>query len=146
MENINLKLKQNENGGAALEDYHLDNNFDNHRKTYEEKPDKKTVEDIWNDVDSLNDNVKNIKDLTSVILAAYKSKLCDKLKGHYNKYRKELMADSLKKQEQDEDPFVREKSLNEQLELMTKMAQDLDKEHRKLTNQERRLKIEYSSQ
>lgn len=81
-----------------------------------------------------------------MIMTAYKGKLCTKLKTYYDKYRKELMDDSLKKQEQDIDPFVREKTLNEQLELITKMAQDLDKEHRKLKNQEQRLKIQYSSQ
>ncbi len=81
-----------------------------------------------------------------MIMTAYKGKLCAKLKTYYDKYRKELMDDSLKKQEQDIDPFVREKTLNEQLELITKMAQDLDKEHRKLKNQEQRLKIQYSSQ
>ena len=56
------------------------------------------------------------------------------------------MADSLRKKQTDEDPFVREQTLHEQLELMTHMAQTLDKEHRRLTNQEQRLKIQFSSQ
>ena len=46
------------------------------------------------------------------------------------------MADSIKKKETDEDPAMREQTLNEQLELMTHMAQELDKEHRRLTEQE----------
>ena len=55
------------------------------------------------------------------------------------------MADTLKKKENDEDPRVRENTLNNDLETMTHMAQRLDKEHRKLTKRQRKLKIQYSS-
>lgn len=56
MENINLKLKQNENEGRPVEEFDPDKHFEN-RKAYEEKPDKKTVEDIWTDVDDMDLNV-----------------------------------------------------------------------------------------
>ncbi len=56
MENINLKLKQNEQEGRPVEDFDPDKHFEN-RKAYEEKPDKKTVEDIWGDVDDMDLNV-----------------------------------------------------------------------------------------
>lgn len=140
-----MKLKQNENnGGGHFEDHHDDNNFAN-KQVWEKKPERKVVDDIWNNVDEIDTGISDLKNLTKLILAGYKTKLCKKLDSHYTKYRNELMADSMKKRENDEDPFVREQSLNEQLELMTQMAQTLDKEHRKLKNQEQRLKIQYSS-
>ena len=69
-----------------------------------------------------------------------------KLDGAFTTYRQEQMADSLKKKQNDEDPLVREQSLNKNLEVMTHMAQQLDKEHRRLTDQQQKLKIQYSSQ
>ena len=40
----------------------------------------------------------------------------------------------------------REKSLAEQLDLMTQMAQELDNKHRDLEEKQQHLKIEYVSQ
>ena len=62
------------------------------------------------------------------------------------KWKEDLRNDSLKKKNSDEDPLLREQTLNEQLELMTHMAQELDREHRRLQEQEQHLKIEFSSQ
>ena len=59
-----------------------------------------------------------------------------KLDNAFTTHRKELMADSLKKKQNDEDPRVRENTLNNDLENMTHMAQHLDKEHRRLTDQQ----------
>ena len=56
------------------------------------------------------------------------------------------MADSRKKKQNDEDPHLREQTLNKKLEKMTSHAQRLDKEHRKLKSQEQRLKIQYACQ
>lgn len=69
-----------------------------------------------------------------------------KLDGAFTTHRNELMKDSLKKKQNDEDPRVRENTLNNDLENMTHMAQHLDKEHRRLTDQQQKLKIQYSSQ
>lgn len=78
-------------------------------------------------------------------LADKKNKMWQKLDNAFTAHRKELMADTLKKKENDEDPRVRENTLNNDLETMTHMAQRLDKEHRKLTKRQRKLKIQYSS-
>ncbi len=93
-----MKLKQNENEGRPVDDYDPDKHFEN-RKAYEEKPDKKAVDDMWNCVDDMDENVQKLKDTTQMIMTAYKGRLFTKLKTYYDKYRKELMDDSLKKQE-----------------------------------------------
>ena len=56
------------------------------------------------------------------------------------------MADSLKQKEKDDDPLLREKKLKQRLENMTLMAQRLDKQNRKLKDEELNLKIEFYSQ
>ena len=57
-----------------------------------------------------------------------------------------MKNDSSKQKESDVDPLIREKTLQENLEIMTHCAQQLDKEHRRLKKQEQWLKIQYSSQ
>ena len=56
-------------------------------------------------------------------LQSHKNELWRKIDAYYTGYRKELVADQMKKKESDEDPAVREKILSDQLELMTHMAQ-----------------------
>ena len=60
--------------------------------------------------------------------------LLEKINKQHSLYREELQADSLKKNKNEDDPMVREKSLNKKLETMTNLAQILDKDHRKLKN------------
>lgn len=63
-----------------------------------------------------------LKDLTSKGLKKDKNELWKMLDDQFKQYKDELMADSQKKKQSDEDPKTREKTLNESLELMTNMA------------------------
>ena len=95
MENINLKLRQNELGLNSQDDLGDDGN--GHKEVFEQKPDKKQVEDMWTTLDFIDKEIKTLKDRTSLGLLRHKNELWRKLDGHYTAYRQELMTDSLKK-------------------------------------------------
>lgn len=118
MDAINLRLKENETGvkGHGWEDE------DSGKQIYEMKPDRKQVNDLWNGLDQIDGAIKVLQDRTSLTLQQHKNQLWKKIDAYFTGYRNELMADSLKKKETDEDPAMREQTLNEQLELMTHMA------------------------
>ena len=73
-------------------------------------------------MDLLDDQIKYLKDFTSMSLVKRKNEMWKKLDAAFTTHQQELMADSLKKKQNDEDPLVREQSLNQNLEIMTHMA------------------------
>lgn len=80
-------------------------------------------------LDMIDDAVDELNEHTTKGLTAHKNALWRRIDNHFTQYRNELMADSMKKLVPDEDPAMREKNLHDQLELMTHMAQELDKNH-----------------
>lgn len=89
---------------------------------------------MWKDMDDFENHISKLKDFTKHGLQENKDKLDAKLQKAFNDYKTDLMSESLKKKESNEDPLVREKTLQENLEIMTHCAQQLDKEHRRLKN------------
>ena len=143
MDNINLRLRQNNPNAKPEEASDNANKQDlNGRGGIEQKD----VEQTWKMMDDLEDQIHVLKDGTSARLQIQRNQMWKKLDAAFTTHEQELRADSLKKMQNDEDPLVREQSLNQNLEIMTHMAQQLDKEHRKLKKQEQKLKIQYSSQ
>lgn len=78
--------------------------------------------EIWGQLDLFDDAIKTLKDQTSKKLYELKSQLLKKVDSHYVTYSEELMADSRKKKQNDEDPHLREQTLNKKLEKMTSHA------------------------
>ena len=139
-----MRLNQNENGGGAIENQFHD--AEANLPVWERKPNKKQNQDLHQSLNMVSEAIGMLKEQTDKGLQCHKNELWRKIDQYYTGYRNELLADQIKKKETDEDPAVREKTLSEQLELMTHMAQELDKEHRRLQEQQQHLKIEYSSQ
>lgn len=81
------------------------------------------MQDLWTSIDLIEKEIKTLKDRTALGLLSHKNELWRKFDKHFQQYKQELQADSQKKKQNDEDPLIREKTLNEQLELMTHMAQ-----------------------
>ena len=63
MENINLKIKQND-PKAQMDD--LAGGSQRDMASCEQKPTKREVTDLWNQMDLLDDQIKHLKDVTSV--------------------------------------------------------------------------------
>lgn len=147
MENINIRIRQNDpNANITIDQFDAGNKANNLPNNAQWPPEQKTVDEIWKLVDDFEDQISVLKEQTTCGLNRQKNAMWKKLDGAFTTYRQEQMADSLKKKQNDEDPLVREQSLNKNLEVMTHMAQQLDKEHRRLTDQQQKLKIQYSSQ
>ena len=104
------------------------------------------MQELWSLIDELNDKTDELKGKTSHQIGRCKKEFWHMCTVWLAKWKEDLRNDSLKKKNSDEDPLLREQTLNEQLELMTHMAQELDREHRRLQEQEQHLKIEFSSQ
>lgn len=85
-------------------------------------PEQKTVDEIHKLVDDFKEQIGILQQRTTKGLADKKNKMWSKLDNAFTTHRKELMADSLKKKQNDEDPRVRENTLNNDLENMTHMA------------------------
>ena len=135
MEGINLKIKKNDPNALQSDDA-IDEGNQNTAGMTDLRPDPKLVQSLWADQDELHQYIDKLRAITAQGLQNTEISLWNDLSKHFNSYKQELMDDSRKKKQNDEDPLVREQTLNEQLELMTHMAQQLDKEHRKLKNQE----------
>ena len=142
MENINIKLRQNDPKAHHMDD--LDQGLNGLQKktpVWEQVPNKKEVQKVWEYLDLINEHSDCLKSRTAVQLKENYGQLLQGLDKHFDKYRKDLMADSLKKKQTDEDSHHKEQSLNNQLEIVTQIAQDRDKTHRKLKSQEARRNI-----
>ena len=66
---------------------------------------------MWKDYDDFDNQIDELQVFTKKGLLDNKNKLDTKLKLAYKKYQTDMMADSLKKKENNEDPLIREKSL-----------------------------------
>ena len=110
------------------------------------KQDYKNVKEIHQHIGSIETEIEILKKRTSQGLQDQKNKLWKELDANWNKYKQELQEDNLRKAKSDTDPMEREQNYHDKLEVMTKVAQDLDKENRKLKEQEQELKIEFESQ
>ena len=120
MESIRLRLEQNKAGGGPVEDRYADNEAN--LPVWQKKPDQKQNQDLHHTLDMVNDAVHLLKEQTDKSLTAHKNELWKKIDHYYTGYRNELLADQVTKKETNDDPAQREKTLSEQLELMTHMA------------------------
>jgi len=75
-----------------------------------------------------------------------KNKLWKKLGENLQKYKEELQYENDRKKENEYDIKQEEKNLEEKLKIMTKMAEKIDEDNRKLIKMNEELKIEFKSQ
>lgn len=110
------------------------------------KLEQKVIDEMWKEMDDFNAQIEERQNWTRNGLKAYRERMSANLAKAQKDYIEDLKNDSSKQKESDVDPLIREKTLQENLEIMTHCAQQLDKEHRRLKKQEQWLKIQYSSQ
>ena len=79
MENINLRLRQNDPNAPQVDELEVNNA----ESLNWERPDKKTVAEVWTLVDDFEDQIKVLKDLTSKGLKKQKDEMWDELDREY---------------------------------------------------------------
>ena len=78
-------------------------------------------------------------------MSRFKKKWLERMNAALQRTKEEQLFNSAQQKKQTENQGDREKTLGEQLELMTVMAQELDAKHRILEDREQELKIEFAS-
>lgn len=112
---------------------------------YDQKPDKKQINDLWNHLDDMDKNIGQLNDTTLRRMSRFKKKWLERMNAALQRTKEEQLFNSAQQKKQTENQGDREKTLGEQLELMTVMAQELDAKHRILEDREQELKIEFAS-
>ena len=112
---------------------------------YDQKPDKKQINDLWNHLDDMDKNINTLNDTTLRRLSRFKKKWLERMNAALQRTKEEQLFNSAQQKNQTDNQADREKTLGEQLELMTVMAQELDAKHRILEDREQALKIEFAS-
>ena len=83
MENINLRLRQNDPNAPQVDEAEVNNNNNDQQWP----PDRKAVDEIWTLVDDFEDQIKVLKELTGKNLTNHKDKMWGKLDDAYTKHR-----------------------------------------------------------
>jgi len=68
---------------------------------YEQKPDRKQVQDLWNQIDDLGGCVNELRGLTAEQITSYKTKFWNMCTDWLKNWKEDLKNDSLKKKNND---------------------------------------------
>ena len=98
----------------------------------EQVPIQKDVKNIHFDIEEIMSNIQTMHEDTKTHLGNHKQNLWSKLDKNLERHKKELMEENNRRQETNEDFSKVEKTLKDRLETMTKMAQQIDEDNRKL--------------
>ena len=115
---------------------------------YALKPDKKQIRDLYSAYDEINVDVDTMREMAQKSLQNHQNELWRKVDTHFKVFKNELIEEEKFLHKDDDDRNIKEriKSLKEQLEVMTNLAQELDLTNRQLKEEEQQVRIEYSSQ
>ena len=118
LDKINISLSKGAAGHACETPMNEDEDGAS-KAVIEQKPDKRQVNETWNDFDEMHGHINQMQKDARDKIARYRRKFQQRMDHSLAKTREELEFNQAQKQQMNDESGDREKSLAEQLDLMT---------------------------
>ena len=80
---------------------------------YDQKPDKKQINDLWNHLDDMDKNIDQLNDTTLRRMSRFKKKWLERMNAALQRTKEEQLFNSAQQKKQTENQGDREKTLGE---------------------------------